>query len=74
VDIRHAMGAAALTGLVAAGVALTASEAAGAFDVDGVSVTVLESSDYMPPSGVLVVDGVEVAALESADYMPPRVP
>lgn len=72
-DIRHTVPAATFTGLVAAGITLTGAQAlAGAIEVDGVSVAMLESADYMPPPpDALTIDGVTVTVLESADYMPP---
>ncbi|GAB3001894.1 hypothetical protein [Saccharothrix stipae] len=78
-DIRHAVPAATLAGLVAAGITLTGATASAApIEVDGVSIAVLESADYMPPTpeapvpDAFTVDGVTVTVLESADYMPPE--
>lgn len=75
-DLRHAVGAAAFTGLLATGIT-GAGVVAGQLEVDGVAISMLESADYMPPppdATTFVVDGVPVTVLESADYMPPEEP
>lgn len=49
-EIRQAVGAAAFAGLFAAGIVMTGADAVvGQIEVDGVTLAVLESSDYMPP-------------------------